>query len=186
MGGGSSNAATALLGLNRLWNLKLNANNRLQIAQEIGSDVAFFLYKTSFAWGTGRGERIRPVRLGLKFWHILVTPKVKLLAGDIYGALKIRLTKKDDNANILIHNLRNHNIYRASRHFHNDLAVPAEHICPRLLTLQKKLKSLNAQGVTISGSGPSVFGVTQTKKEALVIQKELSKRFKQAFVVRTL
>ena len=185
LAGGSTNAATAILGLNRLWNLKLSNSSMLQVSRQIGSDVAFFLYDTSFAMGTERGDRIRPLKISSKMWHILVTPKTKLLAGQIYGAFKIRLTKNHDNANILIHNLRKMNIYRASQYFENDLEAAILRFCPRLLTLQKKLKSLNAKGVTISGSGPSVFGVTETKQQALNIKKALDNRYSQVFVVRT-
>ena len=186
LAGGSSNAATTIKGINQLWGLKLSNINMLDISKEIGSDVAFFLHNTSFALGTERGDQIQPLKMRPKLWHILVTPKVKLLAGQIYGAFKISLTKNDDNVNILIHNLRNYDIYRASRYFQNDLEGAITKICPRLLTLKEKLKLLNAKGVTISGSGPSVFGITDSRQEALNIKKQLNNRFKQIFVVRTL
>src|SRR6185436_451831 len=58
LAGGSSNAATVLQGLNKLWNLKLTKTRLAAYAARIGSDVAFFLYDCSWALGTGRGEVI--------------------------------------------------------------------------------------------------------------------------------
>ena len=96
------------------------------------------------------------------------------------------LTKINDNANILIRNLKKDNILEVGRLLANDLETEIIRLSPRLEKLKKRLKSLNAKGVMISGSGPSVFGLTMTKKEAEVIRSVLSKRFAQVFVVTTL
>ncbi|MFH0858237.1 MAG: 4-(cytidine 5'-diphospho)-2-C-methyl-D-erythritol kinase [Candidatus Omnitrophota bacterium] len=62
MAGGSSNAAYTLIGLNKLWNLKLKQTQLTSLAAKIGSDVPFFIYDSSFAIGKGRGERIKPLK----------------------------------------------------------------------------------------------------------------------------
>ena len=70
MGGGSSNAASALLGLNRLWELGLSERKLAQLGSKIGSDVPFFVYNCSFGLGTGRGEKMSrlPPIFGLIVW----------------------------------------------------------------------------------------------------------------------
>ena len=87
LAGGSSNAATVLLGLNKIWNLKLTQNQLVDFAKRIGSDVAFFLYDTSWALGTERGDKIKKLSIKLKLWHLLIVPRFKLYAGEVYQTL---------------------------------------------------------------------------------------------------
>jgi len=186
LAGGSSNAATALIGLNKIWKLGLSRPKLLSYARKIGSDVAFFLHDTSWALGMGRGDRIRKLNIKTKLWQILVVPRVKMYSWEVYGGLKLQLTKIDDNANILTHNLKKGNILEVGRLLANDLEKEVIRLCPSLEKLKKRLKSLNTKGVMVSGSGPSVFGLTATEKEAKYIKTILSKRFSQVYVVRTL
>lgn len=215
LAGGSSNAATALLGLNHIWKLNLNQAEELSYAREVGSDVAFFLYDTSWALGTERGDHIEKLNIKTKLWHILVVPRIKMYSWKVYGGLsfdvfipltcsgyrervvnnpnkrgalnhKLQLTKKNDNANILIHNLKKGSILEVGQLLSNDLEDVIIRLCPRLEKLKDRLKSLNTQGVMISGSGPAVFGLTATQEYAEVIKNVLLKRFSQVFVIRTL
>jgi len=186
LAGGSSNGATALMGLNKVWKLGLSREKLLPYARRLGSDVAFFLYNCSWGLGTSRGDEIEGLKLKAKLWHILVVPRIKIYSRDVYSRHKLQLTKRNDNVNILIRNLSNGNILGLGSLLSNDLEIDVVNICPKLLDLKEKLKSFNSLGVMVSGSGPSVFGVTATKKEAQEIAKSLSKRFSQVFVVRTL
>lgn len=216
LAGGSSNAATALLGLNHLWKLNLSRAKLLSYARKIGSDVAFFLHDASFGVGTERGDCIKTLNIKTKLWHILVVPRIKMYSWKVYGGLKLPLlhsdlalknhssgatprapyhqrgestnvlTKINDNANILIHNLKKDNVLEVGRLLANDLEAEIIRLSPRLEKLKKRLKSLNTKGVMISGSGPAVFGLTMTKREAESIRSILSKRFAQVFVVKTL
>jgi 4-diphosphocytidyl-2-C-methyl-D-erythritol kinase len=215
LAGGSSNAATALLGLNETWKLGLSRPKLLHYARKIGSDVAFFLYDTSWAIGTERGDCIKKLKIETKLWQILVVPRIKMYSWEVYGGLKSQLarsnlmlerssglklsrshrkneggtnvlTKINDNANILTRNLKKGNVLEVGRLLVNDLESEVIRLCPRLNKLKERLKSLNTNGVMVSGSGPSVFGLTTTEKEAKNIKSILSKRFSQVFVVRTL
>ena len=181
-------------------------------ARKIGSDVAFFLHDASFGIGTDRGDCIKTLNIKTKLWHILVVPRIKMYSWKVYGGLKFPdlavkkhssgavlrasqggewgctnvLTKINDNANILIHNLKKDNVLEVGRLLANDLETEILRLSPCLEKLKERLKSLNTKGVMISGSGPSVFGLTMTKREAEVIRSVLSKRFAQVFVVKTL
>ncbi len=186
LAGGSSNAATALLGLNHAWKLNLKRPKLVSYARKIGSDVAFFLHDVSWGLGTERGDHIRSLNIKQKLWHILVVPRIKMYSWKVYGGLKLQLTKTGDNANILIRNLKEGNILAVGQLLSNDLEKEIIRLSPSLKKLKERLKSLDTKGVMISGSGPSVFGVTMTKKEAEAARSVLSKRFAQVFVVRTL
>jgi 4-diphosphocytidyl-2-C-methyl-D-erythritol kinase len=88
LGGGSSNAASAILGLNRLWNLNFSREKLLSVASQAGCDVPFFLYDTSFALGTGRGDKIKALPgIKGKLWHVLVAPDMPVSTPLVYKEL---------------------------------------------------------------------------------------------------
>ena len=185
LGGGSSNAATVLLGLNHLWKLNLNQKDLLACAKTMGSDVPFFLYDCSWGLGTGRGDEIRKVSIPFKFWHVLVVPKLRMYTKEVYSRLNLELTKSNGNVNILIHHLRKNDINKIKSLLVNDLESSILQICPRLFKVKEKLRVLNPWGTGFSGSGPSVFGITKSGQEAQALKRCLDKRFSQVFVVKT-
>jgi len=185
LAGGSSNAATTLLALNRLWRLNLDLKELVSLSGEIGSDVAFFLYNCSWGLGVGRGNEIRVLKMPKKLTQILVVPCVKLYASEVYGALKFKLTRHNDNVNILLHHLRN-NKNDISSLMINDLESAIIKMKPGLQKLKLRLKTLGAQGVMISGSGPAVFGLTRDSLQAQRLKRILLNTYSRVFVVRTL
>ena len=185
LGGGSSNAATVLLGLNKLWNLSLSRPALVAYAKRLGSDVPFFMYDCSGAIGTQRGDKIRRLFLKRKSWHILIVPRLKVYTREIFGALNLQLTKKDGNVNILHRALRKNNLPQIGSLLLNDLETTIVQFHPNLLKIKEKLKKLKVKGVLFSGSGPSIFGLTETKKEAEGLKVILSKQYRQVFVVGT-
>jgi len=186
LAGGSSNAAAVLWGLNRLWQLGLSQAKLVDYASRLGSDVAFFVYDTSFALGTGRGEMIEPLKIRTKLWHLLVTPRVKMLTKDVFTRLKLNLTNKKDNVNILLPFLRKGDLRRLAGALSNDLEPAILSLRPDFIYLKKKLLDAGAIGVCFSGSGPSVYALAESQKHAVSLRARLDKRYTQAFVVNTL
>ena len=186
LAGGSSNAATVLVGLNKLWGLSLNSPQLVAYAKRIGSDVPFFLSDCSWALGMGRGDEIKKINISTKLWHVLVTPNVKMYTRKVFGGLNLKLTKQIDNVNILTHSLRRNDLDQVGKLLQNDLENSILQIRPQLLKLKKKIRSLAVAGVSFSGSGPSVFGITRSKNQAQKIRSILSQKYKQVFVVSTL
>ncbi|VAX35172.1 4-diphosphocytidyl-2-C-methyl-D-erythritol kinase [hydrothermal vent metagenome] len=186
LAGGSSNAATALKGLNKVWKLNLSQKQLLAYAARLGSDISFFLHDASWAVGQGRGEQIEKVDIKTSLWHVIVVPKIKMYSWKVYGGLNLKLTKKNEGVNILFRYLRKGNFLEVGRRLTNDLESEIIRISPNLLKLKQKLSDFNICGTLISGSGPSVFGITQTQKQAEEIKIVLDKRFSQVYVVKTL
>ncbi len=195
LAGGSSNGATVLLGLNRLWNLKLTQKQLNAYAAAVGSDLNFFLYDTPFAIGTGRGEQIKPLKLKTRLWHVLVTPKVKMLTKDVFACLpkrqealaasKLNLTNKRDNVNILLPFLRDGHLAQIAGALSNDLEPAILSLRPDFLRLKNKLSDAGSVGVCFSGSGPSVYALASSQAHARAIAAGFDKRFAQVFVVCT-
>jgi 4-diphosphocytidyl-2-C-methyl-D-erythritol kinase len=186
LAGGSGNAAAVLMGLNRLWQLGLKQAQLVKYAARLGSDVAFFIHDSSYALGTGRGELIKPLDVTTKLWHVLVTPRVKMYTKEVFARLKLDLTNKKDNVNILLPFLRKGDLGRLAGALSNDLEPAILSLRPDFINLKHKLLDAGATGVCFSGSGPSVFACAQSQKHAVSLRAKFDRRYTQVFVVSTL
>ena len=194
LGGGSSNAATALIGLNRLWRLGLSKKELLSLGSKIGADVNFFLSNSSFAVGTGKGEAILPVRLKKQLWHVIIAPKSGLSTKDVYHYwdnmynTENSLTQAHADVKILLRLIRSDNLTLLAKNLHNDLEEPAAVKDRTILKIKELLKSSGTARAAMSGSGSCVFGIAPSAKEAARIKKKLTrlKREWQIFTVKTI
>jgi len=168
LGGGSSDAAAALVGLTRLWDLRLSNGRLAALAAELGSDVPFFLSGSAYAIGRGRGERIEPVSSTLSLWHVLVVPDATISTKEVYesldrhraaGSPETRLTSLSTSTTILAHALRNGSLGELAKGLANDLEPEAIRRCPSIRDIQQNLRQLGCAGCLVSGSGSSVFGL---------------------------
>ena len=165
LGGGSGNAAGVLMGLNRLWDLKLKSAELATIAARLGSDIPFFLCAPS-ALGQGRGERLTPLQPPKKFHVMLVFPRVSMATAEVYQALNFDLTKNSKNIKILREFFSQSNIISLGAHLHNDLEPIVIKRLPVVESIQEKLRSQGAAGTLVSGSGSTVFGIFEDSKAA--------------------
>lgn len=185
LAGGSSNAATTLLGLNQIWGLGLSRKQLVALGAKIGSDVAFFLYDTSWALGEGRGERIAPLNIRPKFWHVVVVPNIKMYSKDVFEALNLKLTRPKADVSIFTLALRKNSLLRAGELLYNDLEASILNICPRLSRVKERLSKYDFCGVLFSGSGPACYGLASSEKEAMVAARDLQRVYSRVFVVST-
>ena len=181
LAGGSSNAASVLLGLNRLWGLNLSKKRLISYAKQLGSDVPFFLANASFALGKSRGDDIKAVKgIKIKLWHILAVPKTKVSTKTIYRGLdKIAdfsvtgLTKAASNVKILIRALKESKVPMQGERLFNRLEGATFGLYPQVERLKNKMRDLGVKAVLMSGSGPAVFGIVSSRKEAEAICRKL-------------
>jgi len=185
LGGGSSNAATALLGLDKVWRLDLSQTQMLAYAKRIGSDVPLFLYKDVFSHGTERGDKIKGLKINKKYWHIVVTPRLKVYSAEVFKALKMGLTKTNDNVNILTCALKKNDLAKASQFLSNELEAAIVRVHPQLFKIKNNIKTICGLDVCFSGSGPSVFGLVATQTRAKKLSRLLARYYSQVFVART-
>jgi len=193
LGGGSSDAATALIGLNRLWRLKLSRDELGELAAELGSDVVFFLRKRS-AWCTGRGEVVEPWALGARLHLVLVRPPFGLSTAEVYGAL--RLSRKRLGGSEMKSAIAAGNIAEIGRHLHNRLQEPALALRPELKKWLGLLAAQRPVGVLLSGSGSTVMALAHDAADARRIAAGVRRRLPpvsrrgpneaQVFVVRSM
>lgn len=166
LGGGSSDAATTLLGLNELWGLRRSPTDFVELAAQVGSDVPFFLAEAPFAIGRGRGERVEPLACGTILTHVLVVPNVRLSSRDVYEAGGFDLTAPTPSSTMAAHALTNGSLGELAEGLWNDLEPEAIRRCPVIARIQSHLQASGCVGTRMSGSGPSVFGLCTDVRHA--------------------
>lgn len=178
LGGGSSDAAATLLGLNKLWNLGLDLDKLLKYACRLGADVSFFLYDTSFAIGRKKGEQIQPLDISNCFWHLLILPNIKVFSKEVYLELDSKgyfskLTNYLQDVKIITYGLKEKNIPQVEGKIFNQLEEIALMLYPQLKTIKNTLKKIGLKNVFMSGSGPAMFTIFSSKKEAQWFRQRL-------------
>jgi len=160
LGGPSSNAATVLKALSGMWHLSITNDEFVNMGRSIGADVPLFLYGKPCVM-EGIGDIITPVALPC-MWYLIVYPELVLSTKEAYSRLKIELTNNEKNIK-LMGNFKN--IGDIADSLENDLEQIGMLMCPRIRTIKDILMEMGALGALMSGSGSSVFGVFQNKRD---------------------
>jgi 4-diphosphocytidyl-2-C-methyl-D-erythritol kinase len=159
LGGGSSNAAATLVGLNTLWNLDLSSAELAVYAARLGADVPFFLLPTVAAMGYGRGDDLAPVTCPRPFYLVLVKPPIAVSTAWVYQQLRFELTAPLKDITILKQCLESGDIESLGAACFNDLeAVVLRHL-PVVQDVKRALMRPGVCGVCMSGSGPTVYAL---------------------------
>jgi 4-diphosphocytidyl-2-C-methyl-D-erythritol kinase len=162
MGGGSSDAAATLLSLNHLWSRPLTLETLKELALQLGADVPFFLVpRPSIARGVG--EVLEPVERWPDFWYLIVTPRFQVSTAWVYANLRLRLTSDEY---VRIKDQLGKECLVISQFLENDLESVTSAKFPILERIKKTLLEAGAEGALMTGSGPSVFGVFGSRKQA--------------------
>jgi 4-diphosphocytidyl-2-C-methyl-D-erythritol kinase len=172
LGGGSSNAAAVLLGLNRLFGQPLSGQILAGIGASVGADVPFFLLQQP-ALAEGIGERITPVA-GLFPWMVVLAAlPLPVSTASVYAALNLQLTNCEEKYKDFLLKAKKFDV---GFHLCNDLESVTIRRHPQIDVLKQALQRAGAAGVLMSGSGPSVFGLfaepARAKQAAAAISRD--------------
>lgn len=206
LGGGSSDAAATLKGLNRLWKLNYARNTLLPIAAQIGCDVPFFLYSHT-ALGEGYGEIVTPLPGIKKKWVLLVKPDFMLSTKWVYRQLgKIRLTepvniikiktrqsqsgrKRESSFSgsslLTIGRIRKILKGGVEKLIYNRLEEVTITHYPIIAQIKKELMEGGADCALMSGSGPTVFALLKDQRVGKKLQKRMERHKFSTWLVRT-
>ena len=195
LGGGSSDAAAVLKGINSLFKLKLDDKTLMRLGGKTGADVPFFISGASFAVGKGKGGDISPIKTPLRLWHLLVFPGFKIATKEVYRAFdeaSFVLTPKLSNAKMILPSNKKIDYAMVEALLHNDLENTAMSKKKVLGDILRGLEQLLGKVFIVSGSGPSLFCLYRTGKEAIFAKAKVSRnvpagqrRGWQIFVVQT-
>ena len=158
MGGGSSDAATTLLALNRLWGLFWPRQRLLALAASLGADVPFFLGGRN-AFVEGIGERLTPIDLPRR-WYAVVKPATSIATHELFGH---QLVKRNSQAVILMGYLDGVDVEGYGR---NDLQLAAQDVCPEVAEVADWLKARFGNS-RMTGSGSAVFSRAGTGEQPM-------------------
>ena len=187
LGGGSSDAAATIIGLNHLLRLEWSPTQMADVGQLLGSDVPFFLFATS-AFVAGRGETVRPVVVEGTRWIVLVNPGFGVNTKWAYQELAATRTA------VTPLSLAQREIDRQSRvswaqliaTAENDFEAPVFGAHENLREIKRSLQAHGAEIALLSGSGATVFGVFADEARARLAQSQfVSENLMKVFVAPT-
>jgi 4-diphosphocytidyl-2-C-methyl-D-erythritol kinase len=162
LGGGSSNAAGVLSGLNRHYDFPLSRDQLISLGLALGADVPFMLFQKP-AIASGIGEKLEAFTAPLPQNVILVHPGFRVSTAEVFQNLNLRLTKCKKKIKETLFSRINHNI---AHNLCNDLEAVTVSKYPEIESIKKQLIKQGAQGALMSGSGPTVFGLFSDEDKA--------------------
>ncbi len=165
LGGGSSNAASTIIGLSELWDLKLSKNSMNLIAEKFGSDINFFL-EGGIAVGSGRGEIINQINNISNIENIfLVNPGFAVSSKEAYN----NIAKKQETHSLMKF-LENFDFKFSYNALQNGICK----IYPQINSIINEIKKNGAMNSILSGSGPTIIGFCPNREIAESLQKKYS------------
>jgi len=174
LGGGSSNAASVLIGLNRHYGLPFSREELMSLGLRLGADVPFFLFQKP-AFATGIGEKLEAYQGILPYHILLVNPGVEVHTAEVYRNLNLRLTKCKK---IITKPFLKQSGFDAALHLCNDLESVAISKYPLIASLKKQLLAHGALGALMSGSGPTVFGLFSDPRKAVQARQAIGRNIR--------
>ncbi|MCK5192641.1 MAG: 4-(cytidine 5'-diphospho)-2-C-methyl-D-erythritol kinase [Desulfobulbaceae bacterium] len=202
LGGGSSDAASILNGLNEMFFTRLGEKTLMGMASRLGADVPFFVAEDSSSWAAGVGEKLIKKEPMADCWIILVNPGFSVSTKWVYDNFALTsevnpdiLTRFTEAVNASVGQREmlfseaagllqgKQGIFSASDsrfkpdQLYNDLEKVTVSRYPELAELKSRLLDANAIGALMSGSGPTVFGVFEEKQSAILCHENLKSEY---------
>ncbi|SRR5208283_188744 len=181
LGGGSSDAACTLKGLNRLWDLRLDTAQLQRLGSELGSDVPFFFH-CPLALVEGKGEHLTPLNIGVPYTLLLIKPPFSISTAWAYRKLMsqradggvthegmelTKMTDKIDNINLICRMLKAGDVSSLKLVIQNDFESITKETYPLIGRLKGELLEAGAHLSLMTGSGSAVFGLFSNKGKAM-------------------
>lgn len=180
LGGGSSDAACVLNGLQGLYGNPCARDNLSSIGSKLGADVLFFLESNTMAIGRGIGDQLEPISSPPPLWFVLISPCFPVSTKWAYENL--RLTTRE---NLFI--FTPGDVINIEQFLHNDLEEVTTSQYPVIHTMKEYLLSHGAEGALMTGSGPTVFGLFKEEEKARLVYERLRSNSDWAvYLVRSL
>lgn len=185
LGGGSSDAAGFLAGVDRLLGLRLDPAALAALAARLGSDAPFFL-RGGLARATGRGERVRHLCPIAPFWVVLATPATAISTTWAYSQLKKRLTPPGGDARVLASAITRRDLQGVADAMSNAFEGVILPYLPGIADVKRALVSSGAIGALLSGSGSTVFGLAPSLPAAEAVLNAVGNRPAEARIARSI
>ncbi|MFL2510969.1 MAG: 4-(cytidine 5'-diphospho)-2-C-methyl-D-erythritol kinase [Candidatus Neomarinimicrobiota bacterium] len=182
LGGGSSNGAAVIKGINSLFNLSLTSEEMHEIASKVSSDSSFFI-NGGIQIGTKRGDVLKKIsKISIPKHFLLVKPKIKIKTKEAFLDLKNHLLNENPHINLsrILKELKINNFN--SKLFKNDFEMYVFKTHPEIGGIKLKILDLGAIYASLSGTGSTVFGIFPSKAAALKAEAFFSPRYSTYYV----
>jgi 4-diphosphocytidyl-2-C-methyl-D-erythritol kinase len=164
LGGGSSDAASALFAASKIWNLDWTKDQLAELSAELGSDIPWF-FAGSAGLVHGRGEHVTPID-GIPALDVVIAcPSDGLSTAKVYAACEPDVQRRGEAVSLTTY-LQENSIRQALPLMHNSLQQPARTLTPSVDALLSDMAKYDALHPVLTGSGSACFSICRTAKEA--------------------
>ncbi len=186
LGGGSTDAAAVLWGLNEMWGLHYSADALADIGLKLGADIPFCVYG-GFARVRGIGESVQPLGPLKPYWLVVIQPCCGLSTKEVFSSLNLDQPElKERQLANTMRALQNADYTLLKASMRNDLQETSLRLRPQIAHAIHSLYESGARAAMMSGSGSAVFGVFNGYQAAASAHRSLSKKYRTCHVCSTL
>ncbi len=184
LGGGSSDAAAVLFGLNKMYGNPVSDPDLFEIAASLGSDIPFCLLGSP-ALCEGRGEVLTPVSLNKEFDVVIAIGEGRLPTAEVYRSYDSACLDVRNDTDAFLSAVDNNDFSGIVASLGNAFEPVTDVLCPETKTMRELMISFGALSSHLSGSGPSVYGVFDNSEKAESAAENMRKKGFSAFVCKT-
>jgi len=175
MAGGSSDAAAALVGINRMFQLGLTKRQLMERGVQIGADVPYCVLRGT-ALAEGIGEKLTVLPPMPDCWILIGKPGISVSTKYVYTTLDLNTDTVHPDIDGMKKALEDGNLYGITERMGNvlqDVTIPAY---PEVERIKEQMKTLGAVNAMMSGSGPTVFGLFENRTAAREAQRRIREK----------
>ena len=184
MAGGSTDAASVMVGVNKIFQLGLNKKQLMERGVKIGADVPFCIMRGT-ALAEGIGEELTPLPAMPHCSLVIAKPKIHVSTKFVYGNLKVKELTEHPDIDGQVQALRENDLEQLVARMGNVLETVTIPAYPVIDEIKHMMMKYGAMGAMMSGSGPTVFGIFEKEDKAQEVCRLLKKeKAKQVYLVR--
>lgn len=183
LGGGSSNGAAVLEGLCRLYNVALTKKQRVELTENIGADIPFFIYGGT-ALCEGIGEQVTPLSRLSECWIVISKPRASLSTASVFSSSLTADMFGKNSTDSVLSALKRGGVRSIFRDAQNALEPASISLCPPIADIKKSMYDRGAVFSEMSGSGSAVYGVFTNHKAALCAYKNMREAYTDTYIAK--
>ena len=185
LGGGSTDAAATLRALNRIWKLGMTLDEMIELGMCVGTDVPYSIVGGT-AFVSGRGEIVTPIKPMPSCWVVLATPRISVSTKTVFRALEVERLNYEPKSRLVADAIQAGDYYGMVDNLSNALEAVTFERHPKLRQLSDRMERYGMDGVTMSGSGPTIIGFSQNYSRAKRVYNSLRGFCEEVYITRTL
>lgn len=180
LGGGSSDGAAVIYGLNKMLSLNLSLNEMMEIGGKVGADIPFMLFGGT-AKVTGIGENINRVSSISNCFFIIIKPEAFISTKEAYKRIDEKALNENNNFSNILTSIENKNVLEMAKFLENDFELVAPKV---IFEVKEELKNKGAINSLMTGSGSAVFGIFKDEEKAIKAKEELELLYDKVYLAR--